>query len=75
MPRNAWREEPWWHWWPQQELRGGTMAHELNDADEPVAPLRAMLYLPDPDSWSGWRLHRIRGEPPQAPPRRKLGWQ
>ena len=40
-PRNAWREEPWWHWdWPgrpNQSLNQGSGAQGLSDDSPPVA--------------------------------------
>lgn len=43
-------------------------------ASEPEhSTLAAMLYVPDPDAWHGWRLHRVERVTATAP-RRPAGF-
>lgn len=76
--RNSWREEPFWHWdWPgrpQSSLSGGVIVGNLSDADAPKRVLQAVLYLPDPDSESGWQLHQIVGDAKPPALRSRLGF-
>ena len=75
---NAWREEPWWYWdWPgrpTQRLQGGNMAHVMAEGGWDASTLKAAIYLPDPDSQTGWQLHKVYGDPPTPPPKRRMGF-
>src|SRR3990167_9374724 len=67
-PKNAWREEPWWHWsWPGRpvsQLSGNATAQVLREDYGATGALKAVIYLPDPDSQTGWQLHKVFGESP-----------
>ncbi len=53
----------------------GSLSDMRGPEDAPRPPLRAVLWLPDPEQRHGWREHYVRAKSdPKAAPDRSLGF-
>ena len=73
--KNVWREEPWYQFFEKINLQQGHGPQIVTDDGGPSGTLKAMLYLPDPDSRTGWQLHQVYSAPPKPTPGKKLGYR
>lgn len=78
-PRDAWREEPWWHWdWPGrpgQYLTPGSGVQALSGPGEAQPPVAAKIIVPEAQSVTGWRDWWVYRDPPPTQPKPGMGFR
>ena len=72
LPRNSWRVPPSWSW-DDPKPTGGPVVGSLSQSDQARGNITGCIYIPDPESQSGWRQWWVYGNPPVQPAPRKLG--